>query len=70
MSERRPCLCGCAFDDHAVQHFSDSKPPMYYCRNCCGKSGKPAFWCIEYIEIGNLAWLELKSKEDEKQQTL
>ncbi len=63
---KRPCRCGCSFEDHAKQEFSDNKPTMYYCRNCCGK-GKPAFWCIEYTELDNLTWLELKSKEDEKQ---
>jgi len=60
----RPCVCGCSFDDHAVIHFKDPKPSMYYCRNC---TGKPHFWCTDYTPLSNLQWLELKSKEDEKQ---
>ena len=70
MNTDRPCICGCPFEDHACQKFTDNKPDMYYCRVCLGKAGKPTFWCIEYIPIGNLKWLELKSKEDERQQAL
>ncbi len=70
MNTTRPCICGCVFEDHAEQKFTDDKPTMYYCRNCCGKGLKPAFWCIEYTELDNLTWLELMSKKDEKQQTV
>jgi len=67
MNTTRQCICGCSFDDHAVIHFKDNKPSLYYCRE---HVMKPGFWCVTYTPVGNLKWLELKSKEDEKQQAL
>lgn len=67
MSTDRPCVCGCSFDNHVELRFKEPKPSTYYCRT---HVGKPGFWCVEYTPLNNLQYLELKSKEDEKQQTL
>jgi len=67
MKTDRPCICGCMFDGHAEIKFKDGKEAIYYCRL---HTTKPGFWCVTYTPLSNLQWLELKSKEDEKQQAL
>ena len=63
MNTERPCICGCPFEAHAALHFKDNKPSVYYCRE---HVMQPGFWCITYTPIGNLKYLELMSKWDEK----
>jgi len=52
---KRPCKCGCSFEDHVELRFETPKPFIYYCRNC---GSKPPSWCYNYVPIDNLEYLE------------
>ena len=55
---KRPCECGCSYEDHVKQEFYDNRPLIMYCRNC---GAKPPSWCYNYSEIDNLKYLEMKA---------
>lgn len=55
-SNKRPCICGCTFDDHAKIEFKDGKATIYYCRECPSQDTKR--WCYSYTPIGNLEYME------------
>lgn len=55
MNLKRPCECGCRFEDHVKQEFYDGKAAILYCRECPNWGDE---WCYNYRPIGNLRWLE------------
>jgi hypothetical protein len=56
MNIKRPCECGCSYDDHERVHLDSLKGTMetLYCKNC----DKHDTWCYNYRPIKNLPWLE------------
>ena len=50
---KRPCECGCSFNDHFEIAFKD-KVSIFTCRECYHGGA----FCYNYRPIGNLAWLE------------
>jgi len=61
MNTKRPCECGCSYNDHVK--VSRGNPlevarVTLYCKTC----DKHDTWCYSYRPIKNLAWLEWLSK--------
>ena len=52
---KRPCECGCRYEDHVKIEFTDGKPTQLYCRECPIDDIR---WCYNYRPVGNLEYLE------------
>jgi hypothetical protein len=60
---KRPCECGCSFNDHAKVEIDDPRTTMkvfMYCRECAKTDGIQ--WCYAYRPCKNLEYLEWLSK--------
>jgi hypothetical protein len=55
MNIKRPCECGCRYEDHVNLALIYERWAALYCEKC-GQT--PDKWCYNYREIGNLEYLE------------
>jgi len=56
---KRPCECGCKYEDHAQIVLSKKEnilSQVLYCKECAKTDGIQ--WCYNYRPIKNLPWLE------------
>jgi hypothetical protein len=63
MNTKRPCECGCSFENHAPigspNDGYDYVSTTLYCKEC---AQHPETWCYNFRPIGNLEYLEWLSR--------
>lgn len=64
MNTKRPCECGCRYEDHETIALDSLKGKMetLFCKNCT----KYDTWCYNYQPIGNLEYLEYEDAKKNK----